>query len=163
MSRVDVPVVGESFRGVEGHSGFLLRQAWRAFHNAMEAALRAQGLTAPQYGVLSVLARRPGASAADLARASNTTAQAMTGLLAALEREGLIERHPHPFHGRILQVELTSEGKRRLDAAHPAVRRLESAIEEGFTADEVAAAKAWLVTAAQRLQPSTVPRTRSDG
>lgn len=153
-----VPVIGQGFRGVEGRSGFLLRQAWRAFDNAMEAALRAHGLTTAQYGLLSVLAREPGASAADLARASNTTAQAMTGVLATLERVGLIERHPHPFHGRILQVELTSEGMRRLEAAHPAVRGLESAIEEGFTADEVAAAKAWLVTTAQRLQQSTASR-----
>ena len=91
-------------------------------------------------------------------QASNTTAQAMTGVLATLEREGLIERRPQPFHGRILQVELTGEGMRRLEAAHPAVTGLESAIEEGFTADEMAAAKAWLVTAAQRLQQRTAAR-----
>jgi DNA-binding MarR family transcriptional regulator len=153
-----VPVIGQGFRGVEGHSGYLLRQAWRAFDNALETALRAHGLTAPQYGVVSVLAREPGSSAADLARASNTTAQAMTGVLATLEREGLIERHPHPFHGRIQQVDLTAEGKRRLEAANPAVRRLERAIEEDFSADEVAATKAWLVATAQRLQQGAAPR-----
>jgi DNA-binding MarR family transcriptional regulator len=148
---VGVPVIGEGFRGVDGRSGYLLRQAWRAFDTAMEAGLRAHGLTPPQYGVLSVVAREPGSSAADLARANNTTAQALTGLLATLEREGLVERHPHPFHGRILQVELTSEGERRLKAAHPVVKGLERAIEDGFDADELAAIKAWLVTAAQRL------------
>jgi DNA-binding MarR family transcriptional regulator len=35
------------------------------------------GLSSPQYAVLSVLARDPGASNADLARAGNTTPQAM--------------------------------------------------------------------------------------
>ncbi len=35
----------------------------------MEMALRAHGLTGPEYAVLSVLARDPGASGADLARA----------------------------------------------------------------------------------------------
>ena len=144
-------MVGERYRGVEGHSGFLLRQAQRAFHGAMEATLREHGLSAPQYGVLSVLARDPGASGADLARGMNITAQAMNGLLATLEGEGLIERHPHPTHGRILQVQLTSEGERRLEAANPAVRTLEAAIEDGFTADEMAAVKEWLVTAAERL------------
>ena len=108
--------------------------------------------------MLSVLAREPGASGADLARAGNTTPQAMNGVLATLEREGLVERHPHPTHGRILQVNLTSEGERRLEAAHPAVRGLEAAIEEGFTADEIAAAKAWLVAAAQRLEQITASR-----
>jgi DNA-binding MarR family transcriptional regulator len=80
----------------------------------------------------------------DLARASNTTPQAMNTVLVTLEREGFIERHPHPTHGRILQVRLTEEGERRLEA-YPAVRGLETAIEEGFTAEEIAAVKRWLV------------------
>src|SRR5262245_2865268 len=114
---MSVPLLGQGFRGVEGHSGFLLRQAWQAFASAMEAALQAQGLTPAQYGALSVLARVPGSSGADLARGSNTSPQAMNGVIATLEREGLIERHSHPTHGRILQVTLTDEGQRRLEAA----------------------------------------------
>lgn len=55
----------------------------------METTLRAHGLNGAQYGVLSVLARDPSLSGADLARACNTTAQAMNGVLATLEREGL--------------------------------------------------------------------------
>src|SRR5688572_15897962 len=121
LSSVSVPAIGQSYRGVEGHSSYLLRQAWLALSAAMDLALRPHGLTGPQYGVLSVLAREPGASGADLARACNTTPQAMNGVLATLERESLIERRPHPTHGRILQATLTSEGQRRLKAAHPAV------------------------------------------
>jgi DNA-binding MarR family transcriptional regulator len=117
----------------------------------MEAALRPHRLTAVQYAVLSVLARDPGASGADLARACNTTPQAMKGVLATLEREHLIERHRHPTHGRILQVTLSGEGARRLEAANPAVRAREAAIERDFTADEVATVKAWLVASAKVL------------
>jgi DNA-binding MarR family transcriptional regulator len=102
--------------------------------------------------VLSVLARDPGMSGADLARACNTTPQAMNGVLATLERDGLVERHPHPTHGRILQVMLTREGERRLEMATPAVRGLEDAIEEDLAPDEIAAVKAWLVASAQRLE-----------
>src|SRR5215207_11726440 len=109
VSPMSVPAIGQSYRGVEGHSSYLLRQAWQALSGAMEMALRPHGLTVAQYGVLSVLAREPGASGADLARACSTTAQAMNGVLAALEREALIERRPHPTHGRILQATLTSE------------------------------------------------------
>jgi DNA-binding MarR family transcriptional regulator len=118
----------------------------------MERALRPHHLTPAQYGALSVLARDPGSSGADLARASNTTPQAMNTVLVTLEREGFIERHPHPTHGRILQVTLTKEGERRLEAAHPAVRGLETEIEEGFTAEEIAAVKRWMVVAAERLE-----------
>jgi DNA-binding MarR family transcriptional regulator len=149
---MSVPVIGERYRGVEGHIGYLLRQASYTLRSALDAILRPHGLNGAQYGVMSVLARDPGASGADLARACNTTPQAMNGVLATLEREGLVERHPHPTHGRILQVSLTSEGTRRLEAANPAVRRLEAAIERGFSADEIATVKAWLVASASQLE-----------
>src|SRR3954454_4809050 len=146
------PPIGDGYRGVEGRSGYLLRQAWSEFRSAMETALRAHGLSGAQYAVLSVLARDPGLSGAELARACNTTPQAMNGVLATLERGGLIERRGHPTHGRILQATLTEEGRRRLAAANPAVRRLERSIERGFDADEIALVKRWLVVAAQTLE-----------
>lgn len=155
---MSTPRIGERYRGVEGRSGYLLRQAWQAFRGAMETALRVHGLNGAQYAVLSVLARDSGMSGADLARACNTTPQAMNGVLTTLERDGLIERHPHPTHGRILQTSLTSEGERRLEAATPAVRGLEEAIEEDLAADDIAAVKAWLVASAQRLEEITASR-----
>src|SRR3954449_4186071 len=96
---MSTPLIGERYRGVEGRTGYLLRQAWQAFRSAMESALQAHGLTGAQYAVLSVLARDPGMSGADLARACNTTPQALNGVLATLERDGLVERHPHPPPG----------------------------------------------------------------
>jgi DNA-binding MarR family transcriptional regulator len=149
---MSVPAIGQSYRGVEGHTGFLLRQAWHALGGTLQLALRPHGLTPPQYGVLSVLAREPGASGADLARALSTTPQAVNGVLATLEREALVERRPHPTHGRILQATLTSEGQRRLESANPSVRALERAIERGLTSDEIATVKTWLVGIAERLE-----------
>ena len=146
------PLIGQHYRGVEGNSGYLLRQASYEFRGAMELALQAQGLTAAQYTAMSVLARDPGMSGADLARACNTTPQATNGVLATLERQGLVERHPHPTHGRILQVNLTGEGRLRLELVNPAVRQLEAAIEDGFTPGQIATIKTWLVQAAQRLE-----------
>jgi DNA-binding MarR family transcriptional regulator len=148
---VPAPEIGQSYRGVEGHSGYLLRQAWNAFRTAMDAALRAEGLSGAQYAALSVLARDPGLSGADLARACNTTPQAINGVVATLERGGLVARRAHPSHGRILQAFLTDEGRRRLDRATPAVRAVERSIERGLADDEVAAVKRWLVGLAQRL------------
>ena len=146
-----VPLIGERYRGVEGHVGYLLVQAWHTMRAALDAALRPHDLTAPQYAALSVLARDPGLSGADLARACNITPQAINEVLATLERKHMVERRPHPTHGRILQATLTDEGQRRLQAANPAVRALEAAIEEGFTAEQIATVKTWLVEAAKRL------------
>jgi DNA-binding MarR family transcriptional regulator len=144
-------LIGERYRGVDGHSGYLLKQAWQSFHSALDDTLRTHGINGSQYAILSVLARDPGASGADLARACNTTPQAMNGVLATLERERLIERHSHPTHGRILQVQLTHEGQRRVEAATPAVRALEQSIEADFTAAEIATVKRWLVESALRM------------
>jgi DNA-binding MarR family transcriptional regulator len=122
----------------------------------MESALRSHGLTGAQYAVLSVLARDPGLSGADLARACNTTPQAMNGVLATLERNGLVDRRPHPTHGRVLQVDLTPEGQQRLEAATPSVRALEKTIEEDLGPAQIAAIKAWLVASAERLEEINV-------
>lgn len=149
---MSVPLIGQGYRGVEGHSSYLLRQAWQGLSGAMEIALRPHGLTGAQYGVLSVLRHHPGASGADLARACSTTPQAMNGVLATLERQSLIERHKHPTHGRILQVTMTGEGRRRLETADRAMRGLRRAIERDFTPDEIATVKAWLVATAERLE-----------
>jgi DNA-binding MarR family transcriptional regulator len=148
---MSVPPIGERYRGPEGRSGYLLRQAWHEFRGAMEVALRPHGLSSAQYAALSVLARDPGVSGADLARGCNISPQAMNGILATLDRERLVERHPHPTHGRILQVNLTSEGQRRLDAARADVDRLERIVERGLNAEQVALIKEWLVTTAQRM------------
>lgn len=149
-----VPLIGERYRGVEGRIGYLLVQASYTLRTALAATLLPHRLSPSQYAVLTVLARDPGASGADLARACNTTPQAMNGVLVTLERDGLIERRPHPTHGRILQVTLSEEGKRRLEAANPAVRELEAGIEAGFSAEEIATVKAWLVESAVRLERS---------
>jgi DNA-binding MarR family transcriptional regulator len=147
---VGVPLIGDGYRGPEGHTGYLLKQAWHEFRVAMEAALREHELSAAQYAVLSVLGRDEPLSGADLARACNTSPQAMNGVLGGLQRDGLIERRPHPTHGRILEVVLTDEGRHRLEASTPAVREVEAAVEQGFSGEQVAAVKEWLVTAAQR-------------
>ena len=146
------PRIGERYRGSEGRTGYLLRQASYVFRRAMDNELRPHGLTGAQYAALSVLAREPGMSGAALARACNTTPQAMNGVLGTLERDGLVKRQAHPTHGRIIQVTLTRKGERRLGAATPAVRALEDAIEAGLRSTELNSLKGWLVTAAERLE-----------
>ena len=79
---------------------------------------------------------------------------------ATLERERLVERHRHPTHGRILQVALSDEGRRRLGSATLRVPTLERDIEAGLTEEEPAVVKRWLVTAARVAAGTGAPDPR---
>lgn len=106
--------------------GYLIKRAQHAMRTAMDAALRDLGISTPQYAALSLIAEEPGLSNAELARRAFVTAQTMNEILAILQTRGLIERQPHPGHGRILQAHLTATGKTLLNAAHERVTAIEA-------------------------------------
>jgi DNA-binding MarR family transcriptional regulator len=112
--------------------GWLLKRAQDALNSAMTAALREHGATLPEYAVLTALAEEPGLSNADLARRAFVTPQTMNQVLRELERRGWVGRHPHPGHGRILQAELTADGRRTLTACHRAVDAVEGRMLAGL-------------------------------
>lgn len=79
----------------------------------MDRALQPAGVTTRQFQVLDLVGTEPGVSSADLARRSEVTAQTMKDVVRNLERAGLVERDPHPTHGRILTLRLTPRGHAR--------------------------------------------------
>jgi DNA-binding MarR family transcriptional regulator len=145
----NIPKVGEGKRGVDGHLGYLLRQAHNAHRARMEHALADDGVTVPQFSVLVMLAAYPGASGAELARLSLLTPQTMNVILANLERDGAIVRRPHGEHGRIQLNELTATGKALLARCKRAVKPAEAALVQGLAPDEEQVVRRWLVQAAQ--------------
>ena len=116
--------------------GYLLKQAQQALRAAMDEALRPYRLTLPQAAVLAQLARSPGLSNAELARAGFVTPQSMVELLAGLEAAGLVVRRPHPSGGRVLQAELTRAGAGTLQACHAAIAEVEVRLLAGLAPDE---------------------------
>jgi len=150
------PNVGESFRGVDGRIGFLLFQAQQAFGTAMEKVLRdAGGLTRSQFGALSVIVRRPGLSAADLARAMLVTPQAANLIVSGLEADGLVKKRPSVAHGFFLELPRPPRGVRFVDAAYPLVTALEDRIAEPLSARKLAEVKRWLVDVAVAMSDVT--------
>jgi DNA-binding MarR family transcriptional regulator len=103
-----------------GRPAYLLKRAQGALHAALAGALREHGATLAQYAVLTALAEEPGLSNADLARRAFVTPQTMNQVLRELEQRRWVTRHPHPGHGRILQADLTRDGRRTLHACHQA-------------------------------------------
>jgi DNA-binding MarR family transcriptional regulator len=116
--------------------GYVLKRAQHALRTGMDKKLEPLGITAPQYNVLSAIEHNPGISNADLARGDFSTAQSMVGVVANLERMGLIQRHDHPQHGRVRRTELTSKGRNALEKAHKLLSGVEDAMTHGFSSRE---------------------------
>ncbi len=124
-----------------GNLGYLLRRTQLAFRSRMDQELKPLGITAPQYAVLASLAIEPGISNAGLARVAFVTAQSMQGIVANLERLGLLEREAAPDHGRILETRLTEKGRSTLTRAHRIAHAIETAMLEGVAERDAAAVR----------------------
>lgn len=133
-----------SFLSEPGSLAFQVRTAWLGLRGAMNAELKAYGLSTPQYATLMILEAHPGSSNSDVARACGATRQAANEMLAAFDRDGLVERRPHPSDRRAHQLYLTEAGRRRLAEARVAAARREAEIEAGFSAEERATIRKWL-------------------
>ncbi|MFE9634689.1 MarR family winged helix-turn-helix transcriptional regulator [Streptomyces sp. NPDC006463] len=133
--------------GEHGHGrvlSFLVRHAWLSMRAAIGAELEEFGLTVPQFATLMMVRTSPGMSVAQLARSVGSTRQAANEMLAALERDGLITRSPHPTDRRTHQLHLTDAGSTRYEEALPAVLRREAQLEEGLTPEQREAALIWM-------------------
>jgi DNA-binding MarR family transcriptional regulator len=105
--------------------GYVLKRAAAALRTRMDAELRPLGLTVPQYACLEVLARQPGLSNAELARAVFVSRQSMNLVLRGLQDRGLVARPASTPHGRALPSQLTPAGREQLRAASTLVKSVE--------------------------------------
>jgi len=121
---------------LENRVGYELKRVQHDLRLGMDGTLKELDMTAPQYAALSVLAEEPGLSNAALARRSFVTPQTMNQILVRLEAAGLVERHAHPEHGRVLQAHLTEEGERLRQKCAERVDTIEELMVSGLSEDE---------------------------
>jgi DNA-binding MarR family transcriptional regulator len=115
--------------GTEPRISYVVARLERAIRAAIAERVRPHGLTTLQYTTLSVLSRHGAPlSNAQLARRAYMTPQAMSEVIDALERKGLIKRDPHPNHRRLLPARLTAKGRRVLAACEREVDAMEAAM-----------------------------------
>jgi DNA-binding MarR family transcriptional regulator len=146
-----IPRPGEGKRGPEGHLGYLLRQASVSLRGAMDRALVEQGITTPQFSVLTMIAAYPGASGADLARLTFLTPQTINVIVRNLERDGAIAKTAHATHGRILRLSATPKGQALLKRCRARVAELEAELAVLLGRDEERAVRRWLSAVAEKL------------
>ena len=123
---------------------YLVKQLESAIRARMDVALRSRRITVPQYTALTVLEQHDDMSAAQLARHTFVTAQAMEGVVGALQNAGFIVRHRDPENRRRLVISLTGEGHALLEDCRADIDRIEAAAFAALTTQERGQLSEWL-------------------
>jgi DNA-binding MarR family transcriptional regulator len=126
--------------------GYLFRLAHQRFRVLLENELEDLGLSAQEYGVLSVFEGRTELSISELARISQVTRQTMHTSVLSLEAAGLVERRGR--NQRVVLVRPTKRGRKRLEAATRRVRAVERAALVGLGGEEERTVRTWLASLA---------------
>ncbi|MCC6903384.1 MAG: MarR family transcriptional regulator [Polyangiaceae bacterium] len=138
-----------------------MRLLWELDHELRSASkrlLKVAGVTGPQRLAVRMIGRFPNSSAGDLADLLHVHPSTLTGVLARLERDGLLERHADPSDRRRSLLRLSKKG-----ATVDAMRKgtVEDAVKKTFArvpASKVAAARDVLAELCAVLEKQTEAR-----
>jgi DNA-binding MarR family transcriptional regulator len=130
----------------DANLGYLFRLAYQRFRALLESELEGLGLSAQEYGILSVFEGRPELSTSELARISQVTRQTMHTSIVSLEAAGLVERTAR--NQRVVLVHLTKQGREGLETATRRVRAVERAALADLSPEDGRTVRAWLASVA---------------
>ncbi len=127
--------------------GYNTRRAALSIIGVFMERMAVYDLKVVEFSVLSLVSRNPGITSRQLCATLNVLPPNMVGLIASLERRGLIERRPHPSDGRAMGVHLTPPGaEMTAQAEHTAAH-----LEEDATARLTAAERKTLIRLLQKV------------
>ncbi len=133
------------FTGVNGHIGYLLRQAQHAIHLKIEQALARFDVTHSQFAVMSILQHRTDLHSADIAKFSMFSPQATNKVIERLERMSLIIKTSHATNKRILVINLTKKGNTLVQKCQDKVNLIEQDLVKSLTKHNEKIIRQWLV------------------
>jgi DNA-binding MarR family transcriptional regulator len=126
----------------EANLGYLFRLAYQRFRARLDDALEDIGLSAQEYGILSVFETRAELSTSEVARITQVTRQTMHPAILRLESAGLLEREAR--NQRVVLLRPTKQGREALRAATGRIRMAERAAFAGLSEQDEATVRAWL-------------------
>ena|SRR5690554_4529262 len=129
----------------------VLRHVARTYQAQLTDRFQRYGVSDAEYTVLFVLKRMPGLSSAEISRWTAVTAQAGNQIVKSLLSANLVSRRPSDDHGRVLRIELTTEGRRIVDACELHANELEAQMCQYMSPAERAAFMRLLRSAADGL------------
>jgi DNA-binding MarR family transcriptional regulator len=139
---VDLTRSPQPLPGPEANLGYLFRLAHQRFRAMLDHELEDIGMSAQEYGILSVFETRAELSASELARVTQVTRQTMHSAILRLESAGLLERRAR--NQRVVLLRPTKQGRDALRAATRRVRVAERAAFAGLGKQDEATVRAWL-------------------
>lgn len=134
----------------------------RVIARELEPGLLELGGTLPQYNALSVLSRGQPLSNAELARLTLVRPQSMTGVMKALEAQGLVERRPELRQGRTQRALLRPRGVLVLEAMDGVVAAVEDDMCSGLRPEDREWLRRALLGSLRALGAQTVVDERQD-
>jgi len=130
---------------------YLVKQLQEAMLARLHTITADLGLTTRQYTTLSVLAKYPGISSAQLARLTFVSPQAANEMVMNLERKRLLARSVDRTNRRQLEVTLTRRGTNALARCDELVDQLEEHVFSSVAPAERAQFHRMLQTCVQSL------------
>jgi DNA-binding MarR family transcriptional regulator len=120
----------------EDSVGYLMRRVLTMVAHEVERQLEASDLTNAQWVPLLKLFMGRASTVAELARECQLDAGAMTRLLDRLEAKGLCRRVRSLADRRVVNIELTAEGRLAAAGIPEVLSRVQNAHLAGFTVEE---------------------------
>jgi MarR family multiple antibiotic resistance transcriptional regulator len=118
---------------------------------AQDPDLAALEVSAAQYVIISVLAKRGVDSAAQLCKDLSYDAGAMTRMIDRLEAKGLISRRRCPEDRRLVKLELTEAGLAALPKLRACSVRVLNHFLRGFSSEEARQLEGFMVRMLQNI------------
>jgi DNA-binding MarR family transcriptional regulator len=146
-------------------AGHLSNWAARLFAAALADALRPMGVAPAQFMTLLELWSQEGLTQADLVARLDVEQATLAATLARMQRDGLIERRPHPVDRRARQLWLTPRARALKAPAIDAARTINAAALAALSPDEQAQLTAMLrrvVDALRALRTGQVETNLAD-
>lgn len=132
-----------------------LRTAYLTLHRRSDAVFVEYGITADQFVLLATLARGQAMTQRELATRMPSDPSTVRAMLVLLEKQGLVEREPHPTDARARTVNLTKAGARTFQQAFDAGQEVRDQMVESLSASETRT----LLSLLQRLTESLNEQT----
>ncbi|UFN47148.1 MarR family transcriptional regulator [Roseomonas sp. OT10] len=118
---------------LDTHLGFLMRIAQQRIFDEFHQRFSPHGLTPARYAVLALLSANPGARQVALANALQIKQSNFAVLIAAMEADGLVQRHADARNRRANMLRLSPAGAAAFATLSRAVLAMEAEFAQRLT------------------------------